>query len=108
MDEQRVWLKNRRRKRLRILAAVLSFCMLAATYPNILETLSVLAAEIKGGNNGSYVITVFEPLDKEIREQTVPVGTGLDSLYLPDTLEAVVRPEDEKILGGGVEESRRS
>lgn len=92
----------RRRKRLRILAVALSFCMLAVTYPNILETLSVLAAEIKGEGDGSYVITSFAPLDEEIREQTVLVGTDLDSLYLPDTLEAAARPEDEKILGGGL------
>lgn len=107
MDEQRVWLRMRRRKRLRILAVALSFCMLAVTYPNILETLSVLAAEIKGEGDGSYVITSFAPLDEEIREQTVLVGTDINSLYLPDTLEAAARPEDEKILGGGVEKSRR-
>lgn len=108
MDEQRVWLRTRRRKRLRVLAAALAFCLLASAYPNILETVSVLAAGIKGEGDGSYVVTSFEPLDEEIREQTVPVGTDLDSLYLPDTLEAVARPEHEKILGGGVEKSRRS
>lgn len=30
---------------------------------------------------------------EEIREQTVPVGTGLEELSLPDTLEAVVTGE---------------
>ncbi len=43
MDEQRAWLKRRRRKRLRILAVAFGVCVLISTCPNILETLSVYA-----------------------------------------------------------------
>ena len=41
-EEYRTWLKKRRKKRIRLLAAVLCFCVLCTTYPNILETLSVI------------------------------------------------------------------
>ncbi len=100
MDEQRAWLRSRRKKRLRVLAAALGFCVLLSSYPNILETLSALAAESEEGEEGSYVITSFAPLDEETKEQTVSVGTDMESLYLPDTLEAVVRFGDEKIERG--------
>lgn len=100
MDEQRAWLRSRRRKGLRVLAVMLSFCVLLSTCPGILETVSALAAESED-DSGSYVITSFAPLDEEIGEQTVPVGTDRDSLQLPDTLEAVVRPADERNSGGG-------
>ena len=84
MDEQRAWLRSRRKKRLRVLAAALGFCVLLSSYPNILETLSALAAESEEGEEGSYVITSFAPLDEETKEQTVSVGTDMESLYLPD------------------------
>ncbi len=107
MDEQRAWLRSRRRKGLRVLAVMLSFCVLLSTCPGILETVSALAAESEE-DSGSYVITSFAPLDEEIGEQTVPVGTDRDSLQLPDTLEAVVRPADERNSGEGVEGSEGS
>lgn len=107
MDEQRAWLRSRRKKRLRVLAAALGFCVLLSSYPNILETLSALAAESEEGEEGSYVITSFAPLDEETKEQTVSVGTDMESLYLPDTLEAVVRFGDEKIERGGGRKLRR-
>ena len=100
MDEQRAWLRSRRKKRLRVLAAALGFFFFFSSYPNILETLSALAAESEEGEEGSYVITSFAPLDEETKEQTVSVGTDMESLYLPDTLEAVVRFGDEKIERG--------
>lgn len=43
-EEYRTWLKKRRKKRIRLLAAALCFCVLCTTYPNILETFSVIAS----------------------------------------------------------------
>ena len=88
-DEQRAWIKTRRKRHLRILAAVLSLCVLFATYPNILETFFVFAAEREKEEKDLY-ISGFSDLPEEIKEQTVPLGTGLEELALPDTLEAVV------------------
>ena len=94
MDEQRAWLKARRKRRLRILAVMLSVCVLFTTYPDIPATLSVFASEEQA--EGRY-ISGFTALSDEIREQTVPVGTELTELSLPDTLEAVVteQPSEE-------------
>ncbi len=88
MGEYRAWKKTRRKRLLRLAAAVLSFCLLFTTYPDILETLSVFAAGTQGGDSTVYV-TGFAGLPEEVREQTVPVGTGAEELMLPDTLEAV-------------------
>ncbi len=85
MDEQRTWIKLRRKKRL--LAAVLCFCLLFTAYPDILETLFVFAAGPQSGDGIVYV-SGFAELPEEVREQTVPVGTGAEELELPDTLEA--------------------
>ncbi len=89
MDEQRAWLKARRKKCLRLLAVVLCFCLLFQTYPNILETLSAFAEEQRGGESTVYV-SGFAKLPEEVREQTVFVGTEAEELSLPDTLEASV------------------
>lgn len=89
MDEQRAWLKAGRKRRLRILAVMLSFCVLLTNYPNIVETLSVFAAA-ESEQPETRLISGFTALSDEIREQTVPVGTELSELTLPDTLEAVV------------------
>lgn len=91
MDEQRTWkIKRLRRKRhLCILAAMLSVCVLFATYPDIPATLSVFASEEQAQAEGRY-ISGFTALSDEIREQTVPVGTEFTELSLPDTLEAIV------------------
>lgn len=89
MDEQRVWLRARRKRRLRILAVILCVCVLFTTYPDILATLSVFASEVSEQSEGRY-ISGFTALSDEIREQTVPVGTAPTELLLPDTLEAVV------------------
>lgn len=104
MDEQRAWLKARRKRRLRILAVMLSVCVLFTTCPDILATLSVFASEEPAQSEGRY-ISGFTALSDEIREQTVPVGTELTELSLPDTLEAVItkwqsedtaeKPEDD-------------
>ncbi len=94
MDEQRAWIKSRRKKRLRLLAAALAFCLLVTTYPDILATLSAFAAGTQDGD-GTVYVSGFESLPEEVREQTVPVGTGIEELTLPDALEAVVIAEEE-------------
>ena len=73
MDEQRAWLRARRRRSLRIFAVILCLCVLFTTYPDILATLSVLAEEKPGQ---TQYVSGFAELPEEIREQTVPVGTG--------------------------------
>ncbi len=109
MDEQRAWLKARRKRRLRILAVMLSFCVLFHTYPDILATLSVLAA-VESVQPEVRHITGFTALSEEIREQTVPLGTLLSELTLPDTLEAVVTEQlsedtEDKTDDGGKEDA---
>jgi len=89
MDEQRAWKKSRRKKRLRLLAAALSLCLLITTYPDILATLFAFAAGTRDGDGIVYV-TGFESLPEEVREQTIPLGTGIEELTLPHTLEAFV------------------
>lgn len=103
MDEQRAWLKARRKRRLRILAVMLSVCVLFTTYPDILATLSVFASEEQAQAEGRY-ISGFTALSNEIREQTVPVGTELTELWLPDTLEAVVTKQPSEDTAGQPEE----
>ena len=94
MDEQRAWLRARRKRRLRILAVILCFCVLFTAYPDILETLSVFAVVESEQSEVTYIFDL-KTLPEEIREQTVPVGTGLEGLSLPDTLEAVVTGESQ-------------
>ena len=94
MNEQRAWLRSRRKKRLRILAVMLSACVLFTTYPDIPATLSVFASEEPERSEVRY-ISGFTALSDEIREQTVPVGTELTKLSLPDTLEAVITEEKQ-------------
>lgn len=103
MDEQRAWLKARRKRRLRILAVMLSVCVLFTTYPDILATLSVFASEEQAQAEGRY-ISGFTALSNEIREQIVPVGTELTELSLPDTLEAVVTEQPSEDTAGQPEE----
>ncbi len=95
MDEQREWIKSRRKKRLRLLAAALAFCLLVTTYPDILTTLSAFAAGTQDGD-GTVYVAGFESLPEEVREQTVPLGTGIEELTLPDALEAVVTIAEEE------------
>ena len=97
MDEQRAWLKARRKRRLRMLAVMLSFCVLFTTYPDILETLSAFASE-ESAQSETWHITDFTSLPDEVREQTVPIGTALSELTLPDALVVVVterQPKDD-------------
>lgn len=102
MDEQRAWLKSRRRKRLRLLAVALCCSLLVTTYPDMLTTLSVLAEGLQGEDSADIVITGFSSLPEDVREQTVPLGTTIEELNLPDTLEAYVAKKGaENEWGGG-------
>lgn len=99
MDKQRLWIKSRktRKKCLRILAAALAFCLLFTTYPDIPETLLVLAAETQDGD-GTVYVAGFAELPEEVREQTVPLGTGMEELTLPDSHPAC--PKRQSHCGG--------
>ena len=92
MDEQRAWFKSRRKKKLRFIAAMLAICLLVTIYPNILETFSVSAAG-SSGKDEAMSIYGFAGLPEEISRQTVPMGTPVEELALPDTLEAYVAVE---------------
>ncbi len=94
MDEQRAWIRSRRKRRLRLTAAILAFCLLFTTYPDILEAVSVFAAGSRG-DGGPMSITGFVKLPEETAEQTVPMGTDRFELDLPETLEAYVTVEAE-------------
>lgn len=73
---------------------MLSFCVLVTTCPDMPAPRSVSAAE-ETAVTGKRHISGFAQLPEEIREQTVPTGTALEELTLPDTLEAVVTAEGE-------------
>ena len=80
----------------------------------MLETLSAFASE-ESAQSETWHITDFTSLPDEVREQTVPIGTPLSELPLPDALEAAVterqsedgaeQPEDN---GGSTEETEES
>ncbi len=108
--------KGRTRKpALRILAAGLSLSMLLTgcgpasltpltEIPNGVEQIE--SALQDGGDYGASeradaIITGFESLSDDIREQTVPLGTAIEDLTLPDTLEAYIVEKDAENGGGG-------
>lgn len=88
--------KRNREKRMRILAGMLSFCVLVTACPDMPAPRSVSAAE-ETTETGEQYISRFAQLPEEIREQTVPMGTALEELALPDTLEAVVTAAGESL-----------
>lgn len=94
MDEQCAWVNSGRKRHLRILAAILCFYVMFTACPDILTMLLVSAAEELPETTGWYV-SGFTGLPEEIREQAVPLGTGLEELSLPDTLEAVMTEEHQ-------------
>lgn len=94
MKRQDAWVKGIGKKRMRILAGMLGFCVLVTTCPDMPAPRSVSAAE-EMTETGEQYISGFARLSEEIREQTVPVGTALEELTLPDTLEAVVTAAGE-------------
>lgn len=98
MDEMYEWLKTRRKRRLRLLAALLGVGVLLTSLPRLPEAIEGALA------SGQPIRTVreFAPLSKDVREQTVPIGTTFRELDLPDTLEAYIFTENnEKNEGGG-------
>lgn len=97
MDEQREWLNAKRKSRLRIMAVILCICLTVTTYPEILAAFSVSATE--QGDGTVYVIG-FGELPEAVRKQTVPLGTAIDALTLPDTLEACGAANDTQMGGG--------
>lgn len=106
MEEQRAWIQSRRRKRLRITAVILSICVLMTNYPDIWGTLSALAEETQDGDGMVYV-SDFAGLPEEVREQAVPVGTGIEELMLPDALEAFAAAAKEEDDPGDTEQKEK-
>ena len=95
--------------RQRVLASALCVCLVMSSMPSTDYVLPVLAAENSedGQENGQEEIqenthdsireiVSFTELSDEVKEQTVAVGTPLESLGLPDTLTAVCRMANEK------------
>ena len=74
-------------------AGVLLLCMLVwlTSDPSIMDAFTVQAEE---ENNLKCVITSFLPLPEEVTQQSVCVGTPMEELLFPDTLEAVCTYED--------------
>lgn len=115
--EERAWIRSEKRKCLRILASGLALSMLLTgcgpasaapltTIPNGAEQVEAALQQENGYNetavNTDAVITGFGSLPDEVREQTVPLGTMIEELNLPDTLEAYVADGDgENERGGG-------
>ncbi len=65
---------------------LLSLLIFITSDSNIWEVLTVSAAESRSAER---VITSFSPLPLEISEQMVSVGTPIEELEFPDTLEAL-------------------
>lgn len=100
-ETKRARMGIRKKGCLRILAVMLSFCVLLTSSPRIWEAVSVFAAEESDGEGRQY-ISGFAALPEEIREQSVPLGTGLQELSLPDALEAYISAKNAGNSGGGV------
>lgn len=101
---------------LRILSATLSISMLlSGCGPLSLTPLTAIPGGVEqlesalqqdGGDSDAAkrtdpVITGFADLTDDIREQTVPLGTAIEELTLPDTLEAYIVEKDAENGGGG-------
>ncbi|MDE6664468.1 MAG: leucine-rich repeat protein [Lachnospiraceae bacterium] len=65
---------------------LMSLLIFITSDSNIWQVLTVSAAESRSGER---VITSFSPLPLEVSEQIVYVGTPIEELELPDTLEAI-------------------
>ena len=98
MDEMYEWLRARRKKRIRITAAVLGVGILLSSIPQLrlTEYERTLANEQQ-----IREVMEFAALSEDVREQTVAFGTTLRELALPDTLEAYVTVKNGENLGGG-------
>lgn len=72
-------------------AVFLALSILFVQQPDMPGLFRVLAAQ-----EDSQEIAFFQTLPDEVSNQTVLLGTPVEELYLPDTLEAVVLREQEK------------
>ncbi len=105
MKRQDTRAKGNGKKCMRILAVTLSVSVLFTTCPDLPETFSVLAAEEAGeSETETRYVSAFAALPDEVKEQTVPVGTALSELSLPDTLEAVVTGQPSEDTAGKPED----
>ena len=105
MKRQDTRAKGNGKKRMRILAVTLSVSVLFTTCPDLPETFSVLAAEEAGQpETEPRYVSAFAALPDEVKELTVPVGTALSELSLPDTLEAVVTGQPSEDTAGKPED----
>ena len=91
-----------------LMSVTLSVCIVASSMP-----IEVLAKEAVPGQeesaareHGLYEIVSFEELNEEVRNRSVPVGTALEDLSLPETLTVSCRPYTEK--KDGEEETDRN
>ena len=90
----------------RLLAIALSFVMLLGFLP-----MTAFAESDVPDMGVSGEIIAFESLTEEAANQTVPLGTSLDKLNLPETLTAALRvamPTDATISSGKVSETTES
>ena len=88
----------------RLVVGILCVCLLLVSLPA--EHFGYLAWAAQ-----KQEIVMFAALPEEVRSQTVSMGTGLEELGLPQTLEAECRPLEEKGFGEvteirGVEEGQ--
>ena len=77
--------RRRQRKKHRFFAALLCFCMLF-TMPGIQNVFPVIAAGQEESFRQESIITAFDPLSEEVKEQTVFTGTDRCELDLPEEL----------------------
>lgn len=108
--------KGKRRSSLRILSAGLSLSMLLTgcgsasvapvAVPEGVEQLEAALQQESGDNEAAgckdTLITGFVSLSEDMREQTVPLGTMIEELNLPDTLEAYVAVNEASNEEGGI------
>ena len=90
----------------RLLAIALSFVMLLGFLP-----MTAFAESDVPDMGVSGEIIAFESLTEEAANQTVPLGTSLDKLNLPETLTAALRvamPTDATISSGKISETTES
>ena len=82
------WNRRHRAVLRRAAARALALCVLLTLLP-----VSALAEWVEESPD-TVTVTAFEPLEGAVAEQTVPAGTGLAELTLPDTLSATTQTGD--------------
>ena len=99
MDEMYEWLRARRKRRIRIVEALLGVGVLFTSIPQ-LHLPEYDKARAK--EEQIHIIGEFAALPEEVREQTVAFGTSLKELELPDGLEAYMTVKNAENIGGGL------